>query len=72
MNVGYEANDSSSKLPSSVYRSYFISHSKVLRVILLKETIRLQPVLPNALTAIKGGGRPTRLKTHAKMLLIPI
>ena len=29
MNVGYDANDSGSKLPSSVYRSYFILHSKV-------------------------------------------
>ena len=29
MNVGYEANDSGSKHPSSVYLSYFILHSKV-------------------------------------------
>ena len=29
MNVGYEANDSGSKHPSSVYLSYFILYSKV-------------------------------------------
>ena len=29
VNVGYEASDSGSKHPSSVYLSYFILHSKV-------------------------------------------
>ena len=29
-------------------------------------------MLPNAFIVIKGGGRPTRLLPHAKMLLIPI
>ena len=29
-------------------------------------------MLPNAFTAVKGGGRPTRLLPQAKMLLIPI
>ena len=53
IDVEYKANDPGSKHSNGVFLSYFILHSKVwtqvvLHAILLKETIWLQPMLPNA------------------------
>ena len=52
MDVGYKASDPGSKHYSGFFLFHFILHSNikqvVLHVILLKETIWLQPMLPNA------------------------
>ena len=52
MDLGYEANDLGSMHPSSqsliLYYTVKLDFKCVVHVILLEETIRLQPMLPNA------------------------